>query len=156
MANSELACVYAALILADDEVAITVSYPHLTISITLSHCYITLFTRVLNRTSHVRIVSNLTKLFVLNYSQAEKISAILKAAGVEVEPYWPGLFAKALEGLNVKELISNVGAGAGAAPAAAAPAAAAPAAKAEAKKEEKKKEESEEEDDDMGFGKKFN
>ncbi|KAH7948428.1 large ribosomal subunit protein P1 [Rhipicephalus microplus] len=110
--NDELACVYGALILQDDEIAVT----------------------------------------------AEKISTILKAAGVEVEPYWPGLFAKALEGLDLKSLISNVGSGvgsgpaAGAAPAAAA-AAAAPAAggKAEAKKEEKK-EESEEEDDDMGFG----
>ena len=71
---------------------------------------------------------------------------------MEVEPYWPGLFAKALEGVDIKELITNIGSGAGAAPAAggAAPAAGdAPAA--EAKKEEKK-EESEEEDDDMGFG----
>lgn len=69
-----------------------------------------------------------------------------------MEPYWPGLFAKALEGVNVRDLITNVGSGA-AAPAAAAPAAAAAAAPAAAKKEEKKKEESEEEDDDMGFGK---
>lgn len=77
---------------------------------------------------------------------------MLKAANVEVEPYWPGLFAKALEGINVKDLITNIGSGAGAAPAAggAAPAGAAPAA-AEAKKEEKKEEEPEESDDDMGF-----
>ncbi|XP_061391885.1 large ribosomal subunit protein P1-like [Musca vetustissima] len=77
----------------------------------------------------------------------------MKAANVDVEPYWPGLFATALEGVNVKDLITAIGSGAGAAPAAAAPAAggAAPAA-AEAKKEEKKKEEEpEESDDDMGF-----
>jgi large subunit ribosomal protein LP1 len=30
-----------------------------------------------------------------------------------VEPYWPGLFAKALEGINVKDLITNVGSGVG-------------------------------------------
>merc|ERR1712124_186892 len=102
MSNSELACVYAALILADDDVAVT----------------------------------------------PEKLTTILKAAGVEVEPYWPGLFCKALESCNIKDLITNVGSGAGAAPAAGG---AAPAA--EEKKEEKKKEESEEEeDDDMGFG----
>merc|ERR1711908_190965 len=101
MANSELACVYAALILADDDVAIT----------------------------------------------PEKITTILKAAGVEVEPYWPGLFAKALESCDLKELITNVGSGVGAAPAAGG---AAPAA--EEKKEEKKEESEEEEDDDMGFG----
>ncbi|ROT68632.1 ribosomal protein P1 [Penaeus vannamei] len=86
--NDELACVYAALILMDDEVPITV----------------------------------------------EKINTILKAASVTVEPYWPGLFAKAVSGLDIKALVANVGS--------------APAA--EAKKEEKE-EEAEESDDDMGF-----
>uniref|UniRef100_A0A146MI50 Large ribosomal subunit protein P1 n=1 Tax=Lygus hesperus TaxID=30085 RepID=A0A146MI50_LYGHE len=110
VANNELACVYASLILADDDVAIT----------------------------------------------GEKIQTILKAAGVDVEPYWPGLFAKSLEGVNVKDLITKIGAGAGSAPAGAAqagaPAAAAPAAAAAAKEEKKKESEPEESDDDMGLG----
>lgn len=77
----------------------------------------------------------------------------MKAADVEVEPYWPGLFAKALEGINVKDLITNIGSGVGAgAPAAGAAAVGDAAPAAEAKKEEKKKEEEpEESDDDMGF-----
>merc|ERR1712050_236413 len=98
MATDELACVYAALILADDDVAVT----------------------------------------------PEKISTILKAAGVDVEPYWPGLFSKALESADIKSLITNVGSGGGAAPAAAA----AEAAPAEAKKEEKKEESEDESGDD--------
>ena len=58
MANSELACVYAALILADDDVAVT----------------------------------------------PEKITTILKAAGVDVEPYWPGLFSKVDIGLEISQI----------------------------------------------------
>ncbi|EEB12244.1 acidic ribosomal protein P1, putative [Pediculus humanus corporis] len=112
--KAELACTYAALILADDDVGVT----------------------------------------------GEKIQTILKAANVDIEPYWPGLFAKALEGVSIKDLITNVGASAGAAPAAAGVAAAeAPAAAAAGgggkggdKKEEKKKESEPESDDDMGFG----
>lgn len=79
----------------------------------------------------------------------------MKAANVDIEPYWPGLFAKALEGVNVRDLITNIGSGVGAAPAGGAPAAASAAAApaAEAAKEEKKEEEPEESDDDMGFGK---
>ncbi|XP_052180243.1 60S acidic ribosomal protein P1 [Diospyros lotus] len=83
---------------------------------------------------------------------AEKISTIVKAAKVSVEPFWASLFAKLVEKRNVEDLIMNVGSGGGAAVAVAAPAAggaaAAPAAPAA---EEKKEEPKEESDEDMGF-----
>lgn len=73
-----------------------------------------------------------------------------KAANVDVEPVWASLFAKALEGKDVKELLSNVGSGGGAPVAGGAAAgAAAGGAAEEAKEEEKKEEEKEESDDDM-------
>ncbi|GCC35933.1 hypothetical protein chiPu_0014423 [Chiloscyllium punctatum] len=80
----------------------------------------------------------------------DKLNALIKTAGVTVEPFWPSLFAKALANIDINSLICSVGAG-GSAPAAAAASTAAPVA-AEEKKEEKKQEESEESDDDMGFG----
>ena len=108
ISTSELACVYSALILYDDDIDIT----------------------------------------------GEKMAKIISAAKVNVEAFWPGLFAKALQGRNIGDLICNVGsapAAGGAAPAAAAGGGDAPAA--EEKKEEAKKEESESgSDDDMGFG----
>ena len=44
---------------------------------------------------------------------ADKISAVVSARGLELEPYWSGLFAKFLEQKSVGDLISNVGAGGG-------------------------------------------
>merc|ERR1712013_457290 len=103
---SEKACVYASIILADDQIEIT----------------------------------------------ADKISALLSAANVEVESSWPGLFAKAVNGIDVKAIVGNVGVGSGSAPAAGGAAASGEAAAAEEAKEEVKEESEEESDDDMGFG----
>ncbi|XP_023026724.2 large ribosomal subunit protein P1-like [Leptinotarsa decemlineata] len=105
--DAELACLYSALILVNDDIAVT----------------------------------------------GEKIQTILNAANVDVEPYWPGLLAKALEGINVRELITNIGCGVGSASSAGGAAApAATAAATEPAKEEKKNEEPEESDDDMSLG----
>lgn len=85
---------------------------------------------------------------------AEKISAIVKAANVNVEPYWPLLFTKLAEKRNISDLVMNVGAGGGGGAAVAAPvggAAAGGAAAAAPAAEEKKEEPKEESDDDMGF-----
>src|SRR6218665_1470645 len=57
----ELAVIYSAAILADDDVSITV----------------------------------------------DKISTLLKAANVDVEPIWPTLYARALSGLNVRHLLTS-------------------------------------------------
>ncbi|KAJ4876667.1 60S acidic ribosomal protein P1-2 [Raphanus sativus] len=86
---------------------------------------------------------------------SDKIATLVKAAGVEIESYWPMLFAKMAEKRNVTDLIMNVGAGGGGGGApvsAAAPAAAGAAAAAAPAKEEKKDEPAEESDGDLGFG----
>jgi len=103
MSNSELACTYAALILADDGLEIT----------------------------------------------ADNLLAITKAAKVQVEPFWPALYAKLFAKKDINDLLTSVGS----APAAAAPAAgaAAPAAGGAAAPAAKKEEPKEESDQDMGF-----
>ncbi|KAI8107066.1 hypothetical protein M9434_001712 [Picochlorum sp. BPE23] len=104
MSNSELACVYAALILHDDGVDIT----------------------------------------------ADNISTIVKAAGVEVESYWPVLFARLAEKKNMDDLITNVGAGGGVVVAGGAGGAGAAAGGDDGAAAAEEPEE-EEEDEDMGF-----
>ncbi len=109
LSNDELACVYAALILADDNVDI----------------------------------------------KGEKIASILKAANYEIEPYWPGLFAGALEGVKVTDLIKNIGSApvaTGAPVQAATTTAAADDKKAAGGKEAVKKEEKKVEKDDSDEG----
>jgi hypothetical protein len=55
----------------------------------------------------------------MSRKQADKLQSLISAAKVpEIEPIWTTLFAKALEGKDVKDLLVNVGSGGGAAPAA--------------------------------------
>jgi len=82
---------------------------------------------------------------------ADKLATLVKAAGVEVEPVWFSLYAKALAGQDLAGLLINIGSAGSAAPAAAGGAVAAGGAAEEAAVEEKE-EEKEESDDDMGFG----
>ncbi|CAA17793.1 60S acidic ribosomal protein Rpp1-3 [Schizosaccharomyces pombe] len=84
---------------------------------------------------------------------SDKLLSLTKAANVDVEPIWATIFAKALEGKDLKELLLNIGSAA-AAPAAGGAGAPAAAAGGEAAAEEQKEEakEEEESDEDMGFG----
>ncbi|MBZ3876724.1 60S acidic ribosomal protein P1 [Sciurus carolinensis] len=86
--------------------------------------------------------------FIL-YRGRDKNNVIIKTAGVNFGPFWPGWFAKALTIVNIRSLICNVGTGGPAPAGGPVPTTAAPG---EEKKEEAKKEESEDSDDDMGFG----
>ena len=61
--TQDLACIYSAAILADDDIPIT----------------------------------------------SDKISTLLRAAEVNVEPIWPSLYAKALQGIEIKQLITKIG-----------------------------------------------
>ncbi|KAL8914436.1 MAG: hypothetical protein Q9171_000941 [Xanthocarpia ochracea] len=72
----------------------------------------------------------------------DKLQTLIKAANIDdVESIWTTLFAKALEGKNVKDMLLNVGSGGGAA---AAPTGAAGGAAAETAPEEAKEEKKEE------------
>ncbi|XP_076892975.1 uncharacterized protein LOC143544870 [Bidens hawaiensis] len=81
---------------------------------------------------------------------SEKIAALLKAANVDCESYWPSLFAKLAEKKNIEDLIMNVGVGGGGggATAVAAPAAGGAAAAAASAVEEKKEDPKDDESED--------
>ncbi|KAJ9437208.1 60S acidic ribosomal protein P1 [Diplonema papillatum] len=77
---------------------------------------------------------------------ADKISALVKSAELEVEGFYPALFAKFLTKSPLGDIMTNVG---GAAAPAGAPAAAAGGAADAAPKEEKKAEPADESDEAM-------
>uniref|UniRef100_A0A0E0CYT0 Uncharacterized protein n=1 Tax=Oryza meridionalis TaxID=40149 RepID=A0A0E0CYT0_9ORYZ len=81
----EVTCMLAALILQDDGIPITV---HLSLDFFLC-----------------------SFLFLVGFDRSEKIAALVKAANIKVEAYWPSLFAKLLEHRNVDDLILSVGSG---------------------------------------------
>jgi large subunit ribosomal protein LP1 len=158
MSQSELACVYAALILYDDGLDITVSRSGLCLAVvqlllvggTMEGCR--------QGSDDIPALFNSldagATLPVLNFPhilpmQADNINTVVKAAGVTVEPYWPTLFAKLCQTKSIGDFITNVGAGGGAA---AAPVAggAGPAAAAAAEEKEEEKEEEEVSDGPWG------
>ncbi|KAF0880227.1 RLA1 protein, partial [Crocuta crocuta] len=84
-----------------------------------------------------------------------KISALIKAAEVNLDPFWPGLCVKALANVNIGSVICNAGAGGPAGSwccTSRRSSVSIMAAPAKEKKVEAKKEDSKESDDDMGFG----
>jgi large subunit ribosomal protein LP1 len=83
---------------------------------------------------------------------SDKLQTLIKAANVEgVEPIWTSIFAKALDGKDIKDLLTNVGSGGGA-PVAGGAAGGADGGAAPAAEEKKDVEAAEESDEDMGFG----
>ncbi|GMM30205.1 ribosomal protein P1B [Martiniozyma asiatica (nom. inval.)] len=79
---------------------------------------------------------------------SENLQTILSAAGASVDSIWTSVFAKALEGKDLKDILFSMAA---AAPAAGAAGAASAGASEEAAAEQEE-EAAEESDDDMGFG----
>jgi len=79
--SAELAFTYAALILADEGVEITVSF---------------------------HFVSSILQGADVSFGipQADKLTTLTNAAKVEAEPIWATLLAKALEGKDIKDLLT--------------------------------------------------
>ncbi|KDR66505.1 hypothetical protein GALMADRAFT_259341 [Galerina marginata CBS 339.88] len=127
MASTGLAAIYAALILADEGIEITVRH----------------FCLVLrgNIDAH-------------GCTQADKIIALTNAAGVELEPIWATLLEKALAGKNIMELLTDIGARGASASGGSAVATAATSGEsppAAPNIEEKEENEGDDSDDDLGI-----
>ncbi|XP_036624116.1 60S acidic ribosomal protein P1-like [Trichosurus vulpecula] len=90
------------------------------------------------------VISELACIYMLHDNEVtvaeDKINVLIKAAGINVGPFWPGIFEKTLSDVNIASLICNVGVG-GPAPAAdgAAPASTAVPTEERKKEEAKKK-----------------
>ena len=82
---------------------------------------------------------------------AGKIKSLITAANIEIEPFWPSVFARYLQGKDIASLLLNIGGSSGASAGAVATGGAADTGAAA---EEEKKEESSESEpsDDDAFG----
>ncbi|EMR09582.2 hypothetical protein PNEG_02167 [Pneumocystis murina B123] len=80
---------------------------------------------------------------------SDKLQTLVKSAGIQVENIWTSLFAKALEGKNIKELLLNINFGE---PALATEGVSSLQTNETVIEEAPKEEEKEESDEDMGFG----
>ncbi|KAH3688104.1 hypothetical protein WICPIJ_000875 [Wickerhamomyces pijperi] len=80
---------------------------------------------------------------------SENLLTLTKAAGASIDQVWADVFATALEGKDLKQILAGFAAAGPAAPASGSAAASSGAVEAAAEEVEEEKEES---DDDMGFG----
>lgn len=112
---AELACVYAAIVLHDDGLEVSgarrpdarFSPPRAALGCA------TCAQPPSNRVARARSPPFLSA-HHLNWRRpparaADNISALVKAAGVEVEPYWPSLFAKLVQGKDIGEMLASIG-----------------------------------------------
>ncbi|KAK3004013.1 hypothetical protein RJ639_017988 [Escallonia herrerae] len=87
----------------------------------------------------------------INVNQADKIMAMLRAANLTVESYWPMLFAKLVQKRDVDDLLLNAGLAGNATSAATSAGGAASAAAAAEEPAAEDKEENKEESDEEIF-----
>ena len=101
---------YAALICHDDGVEISGEFPLLEIVASSSASHKTMFPATHSpRCKRAAVpLAAWAMLFFLSPA-ADNISAILKAASITIDPYWPSLFAKLCQGKDIGAMLSAVG-----------------------------------------------